>query len=138
MTGWSSRSFYTWENRTSFLEVLCVDLSDHSSQASDEIATGYVLDEINIQSANLEQTELLSMIRMTGQGKGNSGKGSSEPPRDTPHSRLFSGCPVWRVLHVPVKNEHVYMVGVISVSAVGSRAESSSLSLENQNRRKCF
>lgn len=81
MTGWSSRSFLPWE----LFRRICVDLSDHSSQASDQIATGYVLDQINIQSANLEQTELLSMIRMTGQGKGNSGKGSSEPsPRRAP------------------------------------------------------
>lgn len=69
--------FYMGEQYKLFKHVY-VDLSDHSSQTSDQIATGYVSDETNIQSANLEQTKLLSMIRTMGQGKGTLGKGSTE------------------------------------------------------------
>lgn len=63
--------------------------------------------------------------------KGTQARGLQNPPRDAPHSQLVSRCPVWRVLYVPVsvKKEHVYMVGVISVSAVGT---------SEQNRHLCL
>lgn len=61
--------------------------------------------------------------------KGTQARGLQNPLRDAAHSQPVSRCPARRVLHVPVKNEHVYVVGVISVSAVGRN---------KQNRHLCL